>query len=458
MNHEKMPGLLHDYARGRLSEEERLTVQRALENDPLLRAELERIRVYYNELKILPEVKAPADFLQKVRSRIEQKSFFEKLRDLIFFPLYIKLPIEIAGTVAAGLLVIIIFNPFSTKVNVKENYAVTEYKANSVETSRNALADNEISSDEKIVLEKKLAVAEHSEKMDQQPMTSIAKTGARRASKPSASFAEPMLSAQSRHRPFAADGGLEGGLAEKSNTAESEVIARDKADASGRAEVAAAAAQAQPSAMKAGAIKDAQQLADGYRSEADASSRADEVTRELAMSSSAPAPSSASGGVSINEQQSEPLAVKKLAELRREQFAYTWTPGVTTDYAPQSADYERLSKMEEPETKAAPSVRSKSKTVTAAKEESQVSNNGVAINKLKSDKLEYLKTSVKHAGGSLKAVNQGALQYRIKIPAKNFKQLEEELNKKGVFSSAKAVDLSRLSSNETVEIIINIQE
>ncbi|MDD4879375.1 MAG: hypothetical protein PHR22_02830 [Candidatus Omnitrophica bacterium] len=61
---------------------------------------------YLKQMSALPKVKAPEDFLQKVRERIERRSAFEKIMRALFVPVKIKVPLELAAMAAAIVLII----------------------------------------------------------------------------------------------------------------------------------------------------------------------------------------------------------------------------------------------------------------------------------------------------------------------------------------------------------------
>ncbi|MFA6356866.1 MAG: hypothetical protein WCY23_07145 [Candidatus Omnitrophota bacterium] len=61
---------------------------------------------YLKQMSSLPKVKAPDDFLRKVRERIERRTFRERMVDALFVPFRIKIPLEVAAVTATLLLVI----------------------------------------------------------------------------------------------------------------------------------------------------------------------------------------------------------------------------------------------------------------------------------------------------------------------------------------------------------------
>ncbi|MDD5423835.1 MAG: hypothetical protein PHR74_00980 [Candidatus Omnitrophica bacterium] len=60
---------------------------------------------YLKQMSSLPKVKAPDDFLRKVRERIEKRTFRERMIDALFVPFRIKVPLEVAAVTATLLLV-----------------------------------------------------------------------------------------------------------------------------------------------------------------------------------------------------------------------------------------------------------------------------------------------------------------------------------------------------------------
>lgn len=457
MNNEEIKALLHDFARGKLNDEEQPIVRRAIENDQELGLELEQIRAYYNDLKGLPEIKAPDDFLVKVRNRIERKGLLVKLRDVVFFPLYLKLPVEIAGTVAVSLFIIIIFNPFSPKihVNMQENTGFSNHQVAPESYNYNTNKNNEINAGTVESIDQKDKVGEKSAaKEDGKVALKSAGGPKRRSIKPAASFARSMPTVQTSSRASEQEdaGGLD---ANKSAEAPPEVITEDRVAGSVTSSDIGHAAQ------PATRVKKELEFAIGSsgRMDAQGSFGAIEDTKRLEAPASTPAPSNTMAGAPMAEQQQiEPLAAKKAAKLINEQITCTWVPRAQAAFVSQSIDDDREITMEATESKIALLGRSKSKMSLAAKDGAQVSYQSVISNKLKADNIAYLYTSVKHAEGSLKAINQGALQYQIKIPAKNFKQLEMELNKRGIISKSSPgeIDSNKYSSKELIEVILTI--
>lgn len=73
------------------------------------------MRSYYHAIGTLKPVKAPHNFLDKIHGRIEAPSPLAQVLKKLFYPFHIKIPIELAGVVLTAVLLILIYNPFSSK-------------------------------------------------------------------------------------------------------------------------------------------------------------------------------------------------------------------------------------------------------------------------------------------------------------------------------------------------------
>jgi hypothetical protein len=109
---EEIHAMIPDYVRGLLSPGEAKEIEAALDSSPEILPEFEAAQAYYAALNQIPEVKAPADFLDRVNRRIDVKPFWPSLRGLLFEPLYIKLPVELAGLAACLIFVLAVTHPF----------------------------------------------------------------------------------------------------------------------------------------------------------------------------------------------------------------------------------------------------------------------------------------------------------------------------------------------------------
>jgi len=112
---EELRAMIPDYVRGLLSPAEAKEVEAALECTPEIYPEFEAAQSYYSALNQIPEVKAPAGFVERVNGRIDKVPLWPRVRGIFFEPLFIKLPLELAGLAACLVFSLIVFNPFSLR-------------------------------------------------------------------------------------------------------------------------------------------------------------------------------------------------------------------------------------------------------------------------------------------------------------------------------------------------------
>jgi hypothetical protein len=98
--------LLSAYVDDVLSPEEREQLEKHLSDCPACTEELRALEAYLGAMHSLKRIDAPADFLQSVHDRMEKTSFLRRLVKKIFVPVHIKIPLELAGVVAALLIAV----------------------------------------------------------------------------------------------------------------------------------------------------------------------------------------------------------------------------------------------------------------------------------------------------------------------------------------------------------------
>lgn len=64
---------------------------------------------YKKEMRSLEKIKAPDDFLEKVIARLDKVSVYERIRQFLFVPVRVKIPLQIA---AAATTIIVIFSVY----------------------------------------------------------------------------------------------------------------------------------------------------------------------------------------------------------------------------------------------------------------------------------------------------------------------------------------------------------
>jgi hypothetical protein len=110
---EELKGMIPDFARGQLSSADAAKVRNALTNYPELIQEYENAKRYYQLLDLLPKANASPEFIDRVNKNIDRESLSKTLTRLLFKPLTIKLPLELAAVTACLLAVVVIIKPSS---------------------------------------------------------------------------------------------------------------------------------------------------------------------------------------------------------------------------------------------------------------------------------------------------------------------------------------------------------
>ncbi|MGD8538033.1 MAG: zf-HC2 domain-containing protein [Candidatus Aminicenantes bacterium] len=96
------------YIDGRLSEKEVSAVKDHLDLCPECRKDYEEMVKIIGHMNQMERLETPDAFVEKVHTRIDKRSSLQRLVKGLFYPLKIKVPLELAGVAAAALLVIYI--------------------------------------------------------------------------------------------------------------------------------------------------------------------------------------------------------------------------------------------------------------------------------------------------------------------------------------------------------------
>jgi len=108
MNDRHVRDKLSEYIDGMLSQEEASAVKDHLDRCPDCLDEYEETVKIIGHMNQMESLETPESFAEKVHEQIDKQSSFRRLIKGFFFPLKIKLPLELAGVAAAALLVIYI--------------------------------------------------------------------------------------------------------------------------------------------------------------------------------------------------------------------------------------------------------------------------------------------------------------------------------------------------------------
>ena len=98
---------LSEYLDDALDPKAKALADEHLRTCPACREELDSLKALVKGIGSLESVKAPADFLAQLHKRMERPSKISKLREWLFYPLRVKIPLQLAG---AAVMAIIIFS------------------------------------------------------------------------------------------------------------------------------------------------------------------------------------------------------------------------------------------------------------------------------------------------------------------------------------------------------------
>lgn len=101
---------LPEYASGRLEDTSAALVEAHCVRCAACASERDWLLAYYRELWALGEIKAPDDFLAKVRACLERSSSWTRIVRGIFLPVKTKIPFELAGVAATVVFLLAVFH------------------------------------------------------------------------------------------------------------------------------------------------------------------------------------------------------------------------------------------------------------------------------------------------------------------------------------------------------------
>jgi hypothetical protein len=103
-------GLLSEFIDGTLDVQTRTAVEKHISTCENCKQELASLRAVVEELDSLDQVKAPADFLEKIHERMEPHFSIDRLIRKLFVPFHIKIPLELAAVTTVTILVVLVLN------------------------------------------------------------------------------------------------------------------------------------------------------------------------------------------------------------------------------------------------------------------------------------------------------------------------------------------------------------
>jgi hypothetical protein len=98
--------LLSDYLDGNLDTQSVAQLEMHLSGCPGCRQQLDALRALVSELNQLEPVKPPHDFLDQIYERLEPRSWLDTIVKKLFFPLRIKIPLELATAAVMAVIIV----------------------------------------------------------------------------------------------------------------------------------------------------------------------------------------------------------------------------------------------------------------------------------------------------------------------------------------------------------------
>ncbi len=111
-------GLLSEFIDGTLDVQTRTAVEKHISTCENCKQELASLRAVVEELDSLDQVKAPADFLEKIHERMEPHFSIDRLIRKLFVPFHIKIPLELAAVATVTILVVLVLNIQQPKIQM----------------------------------------------------------------------------------------------------------------------------------------------------------------------------------------------------------------------------------------------------------------------------------------------------------------------------------------------------
>ncbi len=102
--------LLSEYIDGALDVKAKEAVEKHISTCENCNQELASLSAVVEELGSLDQVKAPADFLEKIHERMEPRFSIDRLIRKLFVPFHIKIPLELAAAATVTILVFFVLN------------------------------------------------------------------------------------------------------------------------------------------------------------------------------------------------------------------------------------------------------------------------------------------------------------------------------------------------------------
>jgi len=110
--------LLSEYLDDALDDKAKALADEHLRTCPACREELDSLKALVKDIGSLESVKAPADFLTQVHKRMERHSRLSRIQEWLFYPLRVKIPLQLAGAAVMAFLIFSILSVQETPLRL----------------------------------------------------------------------------------------------------------------------------------------------------------------------------------------------------------------------------------------------------------------------------------------------------------------------------------------------------
>ena len=124
--------LLSEYLDDALDAKAKALADEHLRTCPACRKELDSLKTLVKGIGSLESVKAPADFLDRLHKRMERPSKISQMREWLFYPLRVKIPLQLAG---AAVIALILFSILPLQQSSLKLHSKTEQEKKAEDTA-----------------------------------------------------------------------------------------------------------------------------------------------------------------------------------------------------------------------------------------------------------------------------------------------------------------------------------
>ena len=160
MDCSKVSYFLSEYVDDQLDPASKALVEEHMASCESCAAELASLQAYLRAMATVEKVRAPQGFLAALHERLEQPSVFERITKWLFYPLRIKLPMELAGIVAATLLLVFAYQQAPKEEKEKDLSSLSgEVRQSVISTDKKGASVGQMAADQPVTAPKYIQLA-----------------------------------------------------------------------------------------------------------------------------------------------------------------------------------------------------------------------------------------------------------------------------------------------------------